>query len=287
MKKVLSPDMVAHTWANQTQPEARNTGRTLWFEGDSIYSYGRHFCIAKHVTNEKGVKVVLFTTRDYSVTTSSHKNIVRQACRHLNIIYCPDPGAGNHHNFDQFKRGIENALFGLEKARKPEKYIGSANYIFENCKKYAEFFELEIPQDIVKIISSVNDGKYKEYLEAEAERLRIAREEREKREKEQFKKDLAKWRKGKLERLHGQYDYLRVNSKDRIETSQRVEIPKEIARRTYKWILKTIESGGCNGDCEHKILDYFVKEVSKDIVRVGCHNIQMKEIKSMAKKLGW
>lgn len=47
----------------------------LYTEGDTIYSYGPHFPIARIV----GDKKVIFTKRGYSMTTSHHKNLVRRA----------------------------------------------------------------------------------------------------------------------------------------------------------------------------------------------------------------
>lgn len=48
-------------------------GPSFFFRGDTIYSYGQHFPIARHVTGTRGRAAVLFTTRDYSKTTSKHK----------------------------------------------------------------------------------------------------------------------------------------------------------------------------------------------------------------------
>ena len=48
------------------------SGNNFYFDGDTIYSYGSHFPIARHVETKRG-RAVLFTTRDYSVTTSGHK----------------------------------------------------------------------------------------------------------------------------------------------------------------------------------------------------------------------
>lgn len=70
MRKVLSPEMVAHVWANKSQDEARNSGETFYFTGPTIYSYGSHFAIAHHLDNG----VVLWNNAGYSNTTSRHKS---------------------------------------------------------------------------------------------------------------------------------------------------------------------------------------------------------------------
>jgi hypothetical protein len=87
MKTVFTDiSKVAHLWANQLQDNARNTGN-FFFEGKEIYSYGRHFMIAKHIENDKWERAVLFTERTYSVSTAKHIAVVRQAASHKDIIY--------------------------------------------------------------------------------------------------------------------------------------------------------------------------------------------------------
>src|SRR5271155_4054848 len=78
-KRVFNTGEVPHLWAHRTQEDARNGQGNLYFTGDTIYSYGGHFPIARHVANEAGERAVLFTTATYSVTTSGHCSAVRSA----------------------------------------------------------------------------------------------------------------------------------------------------------------------------------------------------------------
>ena len=78
-KHVFDTGEIPHLWAHRTQDDARNRQGNLHFTGDTIYSYGSHFPIARHVTNDAGERAVLFTTATYSVTTSSHCSAVRSA----------------------------------------------------------------------------------------------------------------------------------------------------------------------------------------------------------------
>ncbi|MEI6084002.1 MAG: hypothetical protein WCS70_06840 [Verrucomicrobiota bacterium] len=78
---------VAHIWAHQTYAKhgaAENNARhgNLYFDGDTIYSYGAHFPIARHVIAKDGKPTILFTTRSYSVTTAGHIREVRGAIPH-------------------------------------------------------------------------------------------------------------------------------------------------------------------------------------------------------------
>lgn len=54
------------------------TGRNIYTDGMTIWSYGNHFPIAKHLTHGR----VLYNVTRYSNTTSHHQALVRQAmCR--------------------------------------------------------------------------------------------------------------------------------------------------------------------------------------------------------------
>lgn len=78
---------VAHAWAGQQKEQGK--GSNLFFTGRSIFSYGAHFEIARHVHLKDGRAVVLFTTRDYSPSTSRHKSYVRNAIHGYNSIDVP------------------------------------------------------------------------------------------------------------------------------------------------------------------------------------------------------
>ncbi len=72
MKTVVSNEKVAALWAAQSQETARNGKGSFFFEGDTIYSYGYHFPIARWVRNSRGMLGVLVTTEHRSNTTSAH-----------------------------------------------------------------------------------------------------------------------------------------------------------------------------------------------------------------------
>jgi len=96
-KHVFDTGEVPHLWAHRTQEEARNRQGNLYFTGDTIYSYGSHFPIARHVTNDAGERAVLFTTATYSVTTSSHCSAVRSAIPSgMRIFHTPNVCHGRY-----------------------------------------------------------------------------------------------------------------------------------------------------------------------------------------------
>lgn len=75
-RKVYPTSEIAHLWAHQSKPEARNPHGNFYFEGDTIYSYGRHFPIARHIEHN-GKKAILFVDHGYSNTTAKHIGEVR------------------------------------------------------------------------------------------------------------------------------------------------------------------------------------------------------------------
>ena len=63
---------VAELFANTTK---EGHTKNLFIEKQAIYSYGYHFRIAQKLD----YKNVLFTTKNYSKTTSCHKGLVKRA----------------------------------------------------------------------------------------------------------------------------------------------------------------------------------------------------------------
>lgn len=81
IKRVFSnPDRVLHLWANQTQSDARS--KNVYFEGDTAYSYGRHYVLGRLI-EYRGHRVALINSRGYSVTTARHIRSASSACAHL------------------------------------------------------------------------------------------------------------------------------------------------------------------------------------------------------------
>ena len=121
-RNVHPADMVAHLWAHKSQDFARNPGHNFYFHGDTIYSYGSHFPVARHVENKRG-RAVLFTTRSYSSTTAGHKCMVEGACRHLTVFHVADVnGTEPRKQFAEYRAAYMALVGKYAKARqrKPE-----------------------------------------------------------------------------------------------------------------------------------------------------------------------
>jgi len=288
MKRAVDVATVAHRWANGNGTDAKASN--LFFEGENIYSYGRHFLIAKHVYNDAGEHAVLFTRRTYSSSTTAHLNIVKNASRHLDLLYVPDPELPKEELFDKWYSQIKGIAGSLENARKPEKYILDIQGVFGEAKRYADFFGYEIPEVLIKAGEIENSGQYREVLQKETE-LRKAQAKREHAEALRIQKvNLKKWREFKTNYVSTAdgFEYLRFNTATaKIETTQKVEIPASVGKQFQTVVLSVIAQGGCE-NCNMTLMDKWqVIEINAKFIRVGCHKISLKEIKSFTKKMRW
>ena len=147
MRTVYPNDMVAHLWAHQSQSEARSGNGNLYFEGPTIYSYGSHFPIARHITNHRGERAVLFTTQDYSITTSGHKSRAWSACHHMTVFHVRYVDGGiPPDNLDDYRQRHDECLEKAERARvNRELHERDALRLRAEAEQYAAFFDIEIP----------------------------------------------------------------------------------------------------------------------------------------------
>lgn len=266
---------VAHAFAYGAT-EGHTGNHNLYINGDCIYSYGSHFCIAKRI--DEGT--ILMTTRGYSPTTAKHISYVKSACSHKRMIYCYNPAAWSHNdNQDAFLREIKGLLPYLAKARKQEKWIHEIQIICERAKTYCEFFDIKMNKDLAKFVESEDYNKTNEEYVAELKK----RAEKERRaEMKKAKESLMKWH--NFETSHAPYlefQELRVNENknNRIETSMGVEIPFEMGREFYE----KLKAGEIReGD---KLLYYSVMRIDKSEIRVGCHKFKMKYLLDFGKRV--
>jgi hypothetical protein len=283
MRTVFNNENLAHLWANKEQSKGRNASGSMYFNNDSIYSYGTHFCIARHLNED----TILFTTRSYSNTTSKQVRIVRNAASHLNRVYCPYPEANaNEVNFTYWLKEARNLTDKLIKAKKPEKYTLQLKQTLAECTKYCEALNVEIPEELTLICCIADYEDLKAFIEKE-KAIILAKEKQAKIEAlKAAKKSINNFRAFKMYQsynINTGLSYLRFNTEtQRIETSQRVEIPVLIAQKFYnsikgkKAMIEPIE-----------IMNYKLLNIDSKVIHVGCHKIEHKEINKIAKLLNW
>lgn len=286
MKKVFqNHSEVAHVFAQRTQSEGRAS--RVFFEGDTIYSYGYHFPIAKFVDLPNGQTVVLFTLDGYSNSTSKHIGIVRGALSQYDKVYTYDVNKPQE-TVRRVNNIIKEELKNLARARKPEIYISNImrevrhvtelQKVFKSVKVYKK--DYPILYDLIKkgenyfspeVIAKVKDNEKKR-----KEKQRKAQQEK-----------LNKWRsfEGGFFSSLGQETYLRYNpNTDKVETSKHVQIEVREAKALYNiWVAQPERLEGqqiVNGR-------YRVNRCNKNTLIAGCHTIRFEEAERIAKELNF
>ena len=279
MKNIFTNSELAHTYANQSQQSGRNSSGSFYFDGKAIYSYGRHFPIAKIVTNEQGLECMLFTYRSYSNSTSKQISIVRNATRQYKKIYCYSPEDSHELNFKSWLNLAEIETAKLQKAKKPELYLNQLGILNREALEYAEFFNIEIPITLQAVLSIKDKKENLVYMSKKAELMKIEKAKKEKAQKIEYKEQLKKWFNFETGRVYGgfNFDFLRLNE-NRVETTQAVKIHLELAKRLHNKIkTNTLKVG-------ESLLDYKVNEVG-NIIKIGCHTFKKAYLLNFGSKL--
>lgn len=263
MKKVFSNSELAHAFALQNQDHGRTTNNSFYFYGDSLFSYGSHFCIAKFVDSD----TVLFTTQTYSNTTAKHMSYSAHALSHKRKIYCPYPRGTHQENFDWWDIKVDQKLNDLSKCRKPEPHLHTLAHFQSQIETYCEWFKIDVPDHIKLKLSATSTADAKEVI-ANAEKMEAERL------KKEHKRELKLFREGKKNRMQYRdgFDYIRVGD-GRFITSQGVEIPHSIGLKFYDLLTSGKVVAG------DKLMDYTVGGITKDVAEIGCHRITFKEMK--------
>lgn len=280
MKNIFTNSELAHIYANQSQPTGRNYNGSFYFDGKTIYSYGRHFPIAKIVRNESGNECMLFTYRSYSNSTSKQVSIVKSATRQYKKIYCYSPEDSHELNFKSWLNLAEIETTKLQKAKKPELYLNQLGILNREALEYAEFFNIEIPITLQAVLSIKDKKENLVYMSKKDELIKIEKAKKEKAQKIEYKEQLKKWFNFETGRVYGgfNFDFLRLNE-NRVETTQAVQIPLELAKRLHNKIkTNTLKVG-------ESLLDYKVNEVG-NIIKIGCHNFKRSYLLNFGSKLG-
>lgn len=276
---------LAHNWAYQTKEHGRAS--SMFYEGDSIYSYGHHFKIARIY---KPDNFVLFTSRSYSSATAKHKSRVHSAVSHLTVITVPNVDAvdnsAHETNLSYLIKEIEENLQKSVRARtNSEYYANEADELLMKMKYYISLLKVNLNKLDKTLVKTVKDylkreGKLlsPEVKQAIADKLKQAQI----RAIEKRKEDIADFHNFKRDSIHGiNKAFLRYNIVfEKIETSLNVSVPSRLCRVLYNKIKSGQDVKG------FKLEQYTVISLNGDL-KIGCHNIPRSEIDYIANVLNW
>lgn len=226
-------DEVAHNWANETGRKRR--GFNMFYEDNAdgsstIYSYGHHFPIATILTAPNGERVVLFTTRSYSISTSKHLTITRRALGYNNdaVLYVPEVEPyGSSFDAKRIRQMILDKLPEIAlKAKRARKYthshITDMRSKLWTVNRINECWELghddvSMPDDLDQFVA---DYEAAEKRKREQQKLRD-------------REAIRDWLKGETDRApHTRTPFVRVKG-DLVETSWGIRVPLKEALPLY------------------------------------------------------
>lgn len=293
MKHLFTNAELAHIWMHQRQDEGHNAGRSFYFNGDTIYSYGSHFPIARHVTGANGEPAILFTTRSYSVTTSGHISRVRRAIPpSARIFFVRNPGDSLRYEIDAAGAAIRSNLERAASANKRNapKYYSAAIAARDAAIELAAFFALdtsslpELPnaEDVTRVVKEWREA---ERIEAEARAKRQAREQKIARNKA-IKAFLAGDHRVYVRNEDGSA-LLRVNG-DMVVTSMGAQFPLDHARKGLQLVRRVMSRGyeWIRNGHTFRLGHYGIDRIEVNgTVHAGCHVVTFAEIERIAGQL--
>lgn len=140
MKTSFSNSECAHVWATQKQQEGHSLH--MFFEGPTIYSYGRHYPIAHFIKSKDGAFVLTNSDASSVTTEGKHKTAVRSAIRHLTSVSVPGAFVVTDKYNPQCVKALEASILKyvacVDKARRSP-MIG-IEYEVNNLRKYYQAF---------------------------------------------------------------------------------------------------------------------------------------------------
>ena len=286
---------VAHNWAHKTGRAKR--GFSMFYDGDAIYSWGYHFTIARHTKDAHGADVILFTSADYSVSTSKHKTITWRACHHMRHFTVADVTAQTPErhelNADVMAADFKSNLESSTRRRKASYKImdlESAERVAAEHAAYCEAFNVEraplaMPDDIGEQLAT-----WQREAAEQAERERAKREAEHAAAMADAAERIEKWKAGESVHLpyFGGVYVLRVNG-DNVETSGGVRIPIDHARRAFP-LLCAMRERVTDGETVTppsmvRLGNFKVDYVTAEHVRAGCHTVKWDEVERIAAEL--
>jgi len=297
MKKSLRNNSeVAHVWASQSQSEGY--GSHFFFDGPSIYSYGRHFEVARIVQPN----IVLFNSASYSVSTSRHQSLARRAVSHMKTFRVPSMTDHNE-NAKYLIKSLEDELFRISRMRKGsqwalEQYVESA----ETAWEYAALFTIreELFDKIAAIYKQRENPLSQEQMEklkaraaANRERQKQQRIEKEKRDalrKAELQTQYDAWKNGEIASLPSEAQSLfpvalRITTDSEnenykiIQTSRGASVTVDDAVNLYHALMESPDVSGM------RVGHYTVTGVRDADLIIGCHIIPLSEVARISRLL--
>jgi hypothetical protein len=271
--KFTSNASLSHAWANQLQDHGRT--ENMFFENDTIYSYGRHYIIGKQIISNNNQRVVFINTNGYSNTTAKQTNHVFRAIPDgIEVFNVPFKYSDSFHieglplTIEVMIKDVATLINKQISAKSSFYYFIDAKDKYEQIESICNLFELQIPKK----------PENWEAAQIKSEYLKETVKERENaKQQKQILKDqelLQKWLNHEYNgQLYNIPVYLRISKDGQlIETTKGAKVSKIEALK----LLSLIRSG--NDIKGHKIDGFTVIENNINDIKIGCHTITWEKI---------
>lgn len=296
MRTKFTNSELSHIWANQTQSHGK--GSNMFFEHQTIYSYGYHFKLAQFVNNKDGQRCVLINLKGYSNTTSKHQSLVWRAIpqnvpffKVVSFFNDIDAASTAHkENLTHYMNEAER-LQGLAiRANKLKMgYISQLKNELGNFNQYCSFFDLDNLDKFSSALNNLDDKQRKivswlvSYETSEEFTQWQNKQEKNKKKAEEkalidAKEKIEAFRQFKISSIYANLGHylLRYNKDSQmVETSGGVKIHGLIFIKAYNRLISGELKQG-----QH-VGDFTFNGVDANIVSVGCHKIPMAEINNI------
>jgi len=289
MKQVFNNRQLAHVWAQQKQATGRNPSSSMFFEDNTIYSYGYHYAIATMYF--KGLeKLVLVNEHGYSNTTCKQRNDVLRAIKYTNYIYVPRPTNlecedNETHLYNQVMSNIDMLMSTRTKNTSFE-WLESC---IKNLNLYLSFIgkpSFKLDDVYYDTLKEINKTRIDKNFENEQKRqLKLEKENR--LLKEEHATYVAQWLSGEQVNKHIRWDLFKTdfkntelirikpNQPDIIETNKGAEVPLSHALRLLNLVLKNEVRQG------DRVGHFTVDKVEDKTLKIGCHVINIEQAKNV------
>lgn len=290
MKRVFgSHAEVAHVWASESQSDGR--ANNVFFDGNKIYSYGRHYVAA--VIHTKVNKLALVNEYRYSSSTGKHRHRIVNALQgRMSYIYVPVPDASSNEDHKINLLYLENNVVShLESFFNKTKYVYVQSLIetIDLYNQYGTFFNKNFKKfdlddgtwAVIEEIARIKGARVKELKESreekeELKRLKLA---------EEYRTEIELWPNNQNTKsipynlFPKDFDLVRV-SKDfkEVETCRGAKVPLPHAVRLLQ---KTVNGKVRKGD---KVGYFTVTKVSQKNLTIGCHVINIAQATDVINK---
>ena len=284
----MNNSQVAHKWANGQDA----SGSNFYSEDGTIYSYGRHFPIAR-ICNDH----ILFTSGSYSISTSKHVSLTRRAIASSAIvIHVPDLRNAPSENEPIVASEIQELLRKHGKSRLYKEMIaGQIETAVANLSLYLKTYKAKPSKETKALLKLIASGEWAKVKELDAtqekarEKARALREAKanaalaEYQAKEKEKRNA--WLEGEAVQFYGADEngnpFLRVKNRT-VQTSHGAEIPLRPAMRLFELARNCQDSGLAFH--EPLTFDCFTltKITGEGNVTIGCHTLTFKEMARIA-----